>query len=78
MFGKVYIKSNTSIRDPHYEVMLSRSGVSSFLMFCPSRGALPTLRYFPKDTKLALGMTLLELHWILQVFCVRKKDNRGS
>ena len=46
------------------------------------REALPTLRYFPNDTKLALGMTLLELHYILQVFCVRQEDrggvNRGS
>ena len=33
-------------------------------------------------TKLALGMTLLELHWILQVFYVRQEDgdlvSRGS
>jgi len=46
------------------------------------REALPTLRYFPNDTELALGMTLLDLHWILQVFCVRQEDgggvNRGS
>jgi len=49
------------------------------------REALPTLRYFPNDTELALGMTLLELHYILlvvQVFCVRQDDgggvNRGS
>jgi len=44
--------------------------------------ALLTLLYFPKDTELALGMTLLELHCILQVFCVREEDgggvNRGS
>jgi len=26
---------------------------------------------------LALGMTLLELHWILQVFCVRQEDAGG-
>ena len=42
----------------------------------------PNLRYFPKDTELALGMTLLELHYILQVFCVCQEDgggvNRGS
>jgi len=35
-----------------------------------------------KYTKLALGMTLLELHYILQVFCVHQEDgggvNRGS
>jgi len=41
-----------------------------------------TLRHFPKDTELALGMTLLELHWILQIFCVRQENgngvNRGS
>jgi len=34
------------------------------------------------DTELALGMTLLELHWILQVFYVLQEDgggvNRGS
>ena len=44
--------------------------------------ALQTVRYFPIDTELALGMTLLELHRILQVFCVRQEDgggvNRGS
>jgi len=56
-------------------------GVSSILAFC--REALPTLRYFPKDTKLALDMTLLrESHYILQVFCVCQDDgggvNRGS
>jgi len=54
--------------------------VSSILAF--HREALPTLRYLPNDTELALGMTLLELHWILQVFCVRQEDgggvNRGS
>jgi len=42
------------------------------------REALPTLRYFPNDTKLALG----ELHDVIQVFCVRQEDkggvNRGS
>jgi len=31
---------------------------------------------------MALGMTLLELHYVLQVFCVRQEDvggvNRGS
>jgi len=44
-----------------------------------------TLQYFLKDTELALGMTkerkermtLLELHWILQVFCVRQEDGGG-
>ena len=55
-------------------------GVSSILAF--RREALPTLRYFPNDTELALDMTLLELHYILQVFCVRQEDgggvNRGS
>jgi len=55
-------------------------GVSSILAF--RREALPTLRYFPNDTELALGMTLLELHYVLQVFCVRQEDgggvNRGS
>jgi len=34
------------------------------------------------DLSLALGMTLLELYWILQVFCVRQEDggevNRGN
>ena len=48
-----------------------RGGVSSVLAF--SREALPFLRYFPKDTELALGMTLLELHCILQVFTVSIK-----
>ena len=41
------------------------------------REALPTLRYFPNDTKLALGMTLLELHYVLQIFCVSQKDGEG-
>jgi len=50
-------------------------GVSSILAF--RREALPTPRYFPNDTELALGMTLLELHWILQVFCVRQEDGGG-
>jgi len=45
--------------------------VSSILVF--NREALPTLRYFPKDTELVLGMTLLELHYILQVFSVSVK-----
>jgi len=52
--------------------------VSSILAF--PREALPTLRYFPNDTKPALGMTLLELtkvHYILQVFCVRQEDGGG-
>ena len=52
--------------------------MSSILAF--RREALPTLRYFPKDTELALGVTLLELHWILQVttvFCVRQEDEGG-
>jgi len=40
--------------------------------------ALPTLRYFPKEIKLALGMTLLELYLILQVFCVRQEDGGGG
>ena len=35
-----------------------------------------------KDTELALDMTLVELHYILQVFCARQEDgggvNRGS
>jgi len=39
--------------------------------------ALPTLRYFPKDTELALGMNMLELHYILQVFCVRQENGGG-
>jgi len=41
------------------------------------REALPTLQYFPKDTELALDMTLLELDYILQVFCVRQEDGGG-
>ena len=28
-------------------------------------------------TKLALGMALLELHWLLQVVCVRQEDGGG-
>ena len=39
--------------------------MSSILAFRPE--ALPTLRYFPKDTELALGTTLLELHYIFSV-----------
>ena len=52
-------------------------GVSSILAF--RQEALPTLRYFSNDsdTELALGMTLLELHYILQVFCVRQEDGGG-
>jgi len=46
-----------------------------------SLGDHPILRYFPKDTKLGLG-TLLELHYILQCFCVCQEDggegNRGT
>ena len=49
--------------------------MSSILEFCQQ--ALLTLRYFPSDTELALGMTFLELHWILQVFCVREEDRGG-
>jgi len=49
--------------------------VSPILAF--RRETLPTLRYFPNDTELALDMTLLELHWILQVFCVRQEDGGG-
>jgi len=47
-----------------------------------SSGGTSNFTILPKDTELALGMTLLELHWILQVFCVRQEDgggvNRGS
>jgi len=54
--------------------------MSSILVF--RRVALPALRYLPNDIELALGMTLLKLHYILQVFCVRQEDgegvNRGS
>ena len=49
--------------------------MSSILAF--RREALPTLQYFPNDTELALGMTLLELHYILQIFCVRQEDGGG-
>ena len=45
--------------------------------FVRTREALPTLRYFPNDTELALGMTLLELHYVLQVFFVRQEDGGG-
>jgi len=34
-------------------------------------------RYFPNDTELALGMTLLEMNYVLQVFCVRQEDRGG-
>jgi len=51
-------------------------GVSSILAI--RWEALPTLQYFPKDTQLALGMTLLELHYILQVFCVRHGQEDGG
>jgi len=34
-------------------------------------------RKFGHDTELALGMTLLELHYILQVFCVHQEDRGG-
>ena len=55
-------------------------GLASILAF--RWEALPTLRYFPNDTELALGMTLLELQYVLQVLCVRQEDgggvNRGS
>jgi len=50
--------------------------VSSILAF--RREALPTLRYFPNGTELALGMTLLKLHYVLQVFCVRQEDGGAS
>ena len=49
--------------------------MSSILAF--RREALPTLRYFPTDTELALGMTLLELHYVLHVFCVCQEDGKG-
>jgi len=52
-----------------------RGGVSSVLAF--RREALPTLRYFPKDTELALDMTLLELLWIRKVLYARQEDGRG-
>ena len=41
------------------------------------REALPTLRYLPNDTELALCMTLLKLHYFLQIFCVRQEDGGG-
>ena len=46
--------------------------MSSILAF--RQEALPTLRNFPNDTELALGMTLQELHYVQQVFCVRQED----
>jgi len=52
------------------------AGVLTILVF--RLEALPTLGHFPKDTELALGMTLLELHYILQVFCVRREDEAGN
>jgi len=50
--------------------------VSSILTF--RRETLPTLQYFHNDTELALDMTLLKLHYILQVFCVRQEDRGGG
>jgi len=64
-----------SIRDVLVIRWCCGGGVSSILAF--HREALPTLRYFPKDNELALDMTLLELHYILQVFCVRQEDGGG-
>ena len=49
--------------------------MSSILAFL--REALPTLRYFPKDTELALGTTLLELHYIFSV-SVKKMGEGGT
>ena len=50
--------------------------MSSILAF--RREALPTLRYFPNDTELALGMTLLELPYVLQVFCVQINSDQSA
>jgi len=46
-------------------------GVSSILAF--RWESLPTLDYIPIDTELALGMTLLELHYVLQSWMTIKK-----
>ena len=46
--------------------------MSSIMAFRPD--ALPTLRFFSKDTELALGMSSLELHYILQCLCVCQED----
>jgi len=35
------------------------------------REALSILRYFPGDDELVLGMSLLELHYILQIYILR-------
>ena len=47
-----------------------------------SSGGTSNSTILPQCTELALGMTLLELHYVLQVFCVRQGDgggvNRGS
>ena len=50
--------------------------MSSILVF--RQEALPTRRYFPKDPELALGMTLLELYYILHVLCVCKEGGGGG
>jgi hypothetical protein len=42
-----------------------------------SRPCEQLYRYFFKDTEVALDMTLLELHWILQVFCVSEEEGEG-
>ena len=81
--GAPKLCNSASMRDPHCEVMLSgRTSHTRVESIVFRWEALPTLRYFPNDTKMALGMTVLELHWILQVFCVRQEDggmvNRGS
>jgi len=53
--------------------------VSSILAF--AQEALPTVRYFPNDTKLALGMSLLELHSLFLArlrFCVHYCIDRDA
>jgi len=73
-------KQHTLIKQSNTLGDMAGAAQKSILAF--HREARPTLRYFPNDTELALGMTLLELHYIIQGFCVHQKDgggvNRGS
>jgi len=54
----------------HFESHLLGNGLYEFLL----RASQITLE---NVTELALGKTLLELQYILQVFCVRQEDGGG-
>jgi len=43
-----------------------------------SLGGISNTTILPKDTQVALSMTLLELHYILQVFCIHQEDRGGG